>query len=265
MKLTTYRPSALILGTVVLHVLSAIGLLLAPAWWKEVLLLLLLNHALLTVIGLWPRSQGLGKNINRLPASAGQVVAITIDDGPDPEVTPKVLALLAELRLKASFFVIGERVRAHPEIVRDIIAQGHEVHNHSDRHSHAFSCFMTKALRREITLGAAAIHSATGEHSQFFRAPAGLRNPLLDYVLQGLNMTLVSWTRRGFDTVTADRNKVLSALINDLRAGDILLVHDGHAATDDTGQAVILSILPGLAAALTKKQLSTVTLSACLT
>jgi peptidoglycan-N-acetylglucosamine deacetylase len=83
-------------------------------------------------------------------------------------------------------------------------------------------------------------------------------------VLCRLGLRLVSWTRRGFDTVTADPQKVLARLIRRLRAGDILLLHDGHAARTATGQAVILEVLPPLLAALQRAGLSSTSLRGAL-
>src|SRR6185437_10593463 len=101
----------------------------------------------------------------------------------------------------------------------------------------------------------------TGTTPRFFRAPAGLRSPLLDPLLHRLGLTLASWTRRGFDTVTSDADAVLQRLTRTLAAGDILLLHDGHAARDPSGRAVVLQVLPRLLQALRERGLATVTLA----
>ena len=95
---------------------------------------------------------------------------------------------------------------------------------------------------------------------KFFRAPAGLRNPLLDPVLQRLGLQLASWTRRGFDTVNTDAAAVLTRLTARLTAGDILLLHDGHAARSPGGRPVVLDVLPALLAAIHERGLRAVTL-----
>ena len=186
----------------------------------------------MTALGLWPRSHGLGSNWTRLPAAAAAraEVCITIDDGPDPEVTPQVLAILAEHRAHATFFCIGERVERFPQLARACIEQGHAIENHSQRHSYRFPFFGPGTLRAELQRAQRSIEHACGVAPKFFRAPAGLRNPLLDPVLQRLGLQLASWTRRGFDTVNTDAAAVLSRLTARLTAGDILLLHDGHAA-----------------------------------
>ena len=133
--------------------------------------------------------------------SARREIALTIDDGPDPAVTPAVLDLLDLHGARATFFCIAERARAHPALCREIVRRGHSVQNHSDRHSHAFSLLGPGAIAREIAAAQATLADVTGVVPRFFRAPAGLRNPFLAPVLQRLDLQLVSWTRRGYDTV----------------------------------------------------------------
>jgi peptidoglycan-N-acetylglucosamine deacetylase len=104
----------------------------------------------------------------------------------------------------------------------------------------------------------------TGSRPQFFRAPAGLRNPFLDPVLARLQLRLASWTRRGFDTVSTDADAVFRRLTNPLQAGDILLLHDGHAARTRRDQPVILEVLPRLLDALKARGLDSITLRSVL-
>jgi peptidoglycan/xylan/chitin deacetylase (PgdA/CDA1 family) len=119
-------------------------------------------------------------------------------------------------------------------------------------------------MSAEISRAQESIFRVTGGSPQFFRAPAGLRNPFLDPVLARLKLRLVSWTRRGFDTVDGDADAVLRRLANPLRDGDILLLHDGHAARSRSGKPVILEVLPRLLDALKSKRLRPVTLRSAL-
>jgi peptidoglycan-N-acetylglucosamine deacetylase len=95
----------------------------------------------------------------------------------------------------------------------------------------------------------------------YFRAPAGLRSPLLDPVLQSLGLKLVSWTRRGFDTISNDPNKILNKLQDGLSAGDILLLHDGNCARTNMGQPVVINVLPRLLEKLNSLNLQSVSLN----
>jgi peptidoglycan-N-acetylglucosamine deacetylase len=119
-----------------------------------------------------------------------------------------------------------------------------------------------RALTREIGDAQALLADITGVAPFCFRAPAGLRSPLLDPVLHKLGLHLVSWTRRGFDTRERDPARVLARLTRGLAAGDILLLHDGHAQRSAEGKPIVLHVLPRLLAALQTQSLKAVTLAA---
>jgi peptidoglycan/xylan/chitin deacetylase (PgdA/CDA1 family) len=191
-------------------------------------------------------------------------VAITIDDGPDPTLTPRVLALLDAYGAKATFFCIGERVERYAELAREIVNRGHSIENHSQRHLHRFSVLGPRGVGLEVERAQDTISTVTGQRPRFFRAPAGLRSPFLEPVLARLDLRLASWTRRGFDTVHRDPGVVLDKLARQLRGGDILLLHDGHAARTATGSPVIVEVLPRLLHTLSAAGLKPVTLRSAL-
>ena len=248
------------------HAGAGIAAVAVPSAWPWALGAVAANHLALTAGGLWPRSHWLGSNWTRLPAAAAarREVAVTIDDGPDPAVTPVVLDLLDANRAHASFFCIARQARANAALCREIVARGHSVENHSDRHSHGFSLLGPGAMAREIDAAQKSLADITGEAPRFFRAPAGLRNPFLQPVLQKLDLQLVSWTRRGFDTVRSDPVAVMARLAHGLAAGDIVLLHDGHAARTPAGEPVVVPVLPRLLDRIAAAGLLTVTLPAAL-
>ena len=221
-----------------------------------------LNHALITGAGLTPRSRLLGPNVTRLPAAAvaRREVSLTIDDGPDPVVTPQVLDLLDAHGQRATFFCIAHRVAAHPALAREIVARGHSIENHTAQHRHNFSLLGPRGYAREIVRAQQMLEAVTGEQPTCFRAPAGLRNPFLEPVLHRLGLSLVSWTRRGFDTREGDPAKVMARLARNLQARDILLLHDGNAARTAEGKPVLLEVLPLLLERLRADGLRAVTL-----
>jgi len=228
--------------------------------------LILANHGLLTLIGLWPRSQWLGRNWTRLPATAAaqNLIALTIDDGPDPEVTPQVLEILERHGAKATFFCIGEKAARYPELCRDIVRRGHAVENHTQHHSHYFAFLGPGGLAHELQTAQTTIAAITGRTPLFFRAPAGIRSPLLDPVLAEVGLQLVAWTRRGFDTRVAQPTVVERRLMRDMKAGAILLLHDGNSARSASGVPVIVAVLPALLTAAAAAGLRTVTLAEAL-
>ncbi len=259
----TWRQLAFILKlSIVLHVLACIFFLINPSLWLWLLALVLLNHLLLTTISLWPRSQLLGTNWVQLPATAiaNNQIALTIDDGPDPEVTPKVLAILDQHQVKATFFCIGEKAQLHPDLCQEIIRRGHVIENHTQQHQHTFSFLGPNGFTKEIQAAQNTLTSITGQEPKFFRAPAGLRNPFLDAVLKKLNLTLASWSVRGFDTQNSNAEQIKSKLIHHLKAGTILLLHDGNAARTHQGTPIILEVLPDLLSAAKTQNLHFITL-----
>ncbi len=244
----TWSPTRAVRLSVALHALAGLGLLVQPSGWPWLLGAVAANHLLLGAVGMWPRSRLLGPNLIQLPASrSGRgVVALSFDDGPDPEVTPRVMNLLEQHGATASFFCIGERAAAWPEIVRDIARRGHSVENHTQRHPYAFACFGMRALRREIGAAQITLGRLSGRSPRFFRAPVGLRSPLLDPVLSRSGLLLTSWSRRGHDCVRRDPDAVLRQITSRLRDGDILLLHDGSCARTRGGTPVVLAVLPRL-------------------
>jgi peptidoglycan/xylan/chitin deacetylase (PgdA/CDA1 family) len=260
-----WMPAPLLYVSGALHLGAAAAVLARPHAWPWALGAVAANHVALAAAGLWPRSQLLGPNWTRLPArqDAAARVAITIDDGPEPEVTPQVLSVLEQYRACATFFCVGERVLRHADLAQEIVRRGHVIENHTQHHRHNFSLLGPGGMREEISRAQDSIFRVTGSTPRFFRAPAGLRNPFLDPVLARLQLRLASWTRRGFDTVSGDSDAVLRRL-SPVQSGDILLLHDGHAASSRSGRPVILDVLPRLLELLSSKGLRPVTLRSAL-
>ncbi len=258
-----WAPSVAVRASILLHAAAIGAAALDPAAWGVALAAIAGNHAALGLAGMVPQSQLLGPVITRLPDAAPHI-ALTFDDGPDPAVTPRVLDLLDRHGATASFFCVGTRARAHQAILRDIVARGHTVENHTMTHPNAFACYMPPALRREIEGANGVLHALTGRKPRFFRSPMGFRGPPLDYVLTSAGLRGVSWTRRGYDTVRRSPVRVLRCLLHGLDAGDIILLHDGNAARNEAGRAVVLTVLPALLEQLAARGLSAVSLDRAL-
>jgi peptidoglycan/xylan/chitin deacetylase (PgdA/CDA1 family) len=262
----TWTPAPVLKASAALH-FGAVTLAVArPGLWPWALGAVIANHVQLAATGLWPRSTLLGPNWTRLPPAAAcrGEIAISIDDGPEPSVTPAVLEILDAYQVKATFFCIGRRVEQYAELAREIARRGHAIENHSYAHRNLFSLLGPRALAREIERAQDVIAAITGQYPCFFRAPAGLRSPLLEPVLARLGLLLASWTRRGFDSVNGDAESVLTRLTAGLAAGDILLLHDGHAARTRSGRPVILAVLPRLLASCAQAGLRPISLHGAL-
>ncbi|MGB3068529.1 MAG: polysaccharide deacetylase family protein [Ottowia sp.] len=259
-----WRPSPFLQLSAAMHVGAGVGAVLAPQLWPVWLGAVAADHATAAVAGLLPRSRLLGPNLTRLPpaAAARGEIALTFDDGPDPDVTPRVLDLLDAAGQRASFFCIAERVRRHTGLAREIVQRGHLIENHTHTHPHLFATYGPRGMAHQIDDAQHALREITGRAPRFFRAVAGLRNPFLDPLLARRGLRLASWTRRPYDTRTGDASAVLGRLTKGLAAGDILLMHDGHAARGHSGKAVVLEALPPLLDTLSQHGLHSVTLQA---
>jgi peptidoglycan/xylan/chitin deacetylase (PgdA/CDA1 family) len=250
-----------------LHAAAALGAAAHPPAWPWALGGVAACHAAMGAAGLLPRNRLLGPNLSRLPDDARRrgEVALTFDDGPDPEVTPRVLDLLDAHGASASFFLIGRRAARHAPLVRDLVRRGHSAENHTHRHLWGFAALPFGAMRHEIAAAQDAIADAAGGGEaapRFFRPPAGLRSPLLDPNLAAAGLLHVSWTRRGYDTVRRDPDALRRRLARGLAAGDVLLLHDGNAARSRRGGGapVVLEALPGLLRSIAEAGLRAVSL-----
>ncbi|OAM53251.1 polysaccharide deacetylase [Methylovorus sp. MM2] len=258
-----WQPTRFIWATFAIHLWGLLMLIAYPDRWHWVVGVLIANHLIIMLLGLWPRSHWLGENWTTLPAAAiaRNEIAFTIDDGPDPVVTPQVLDILDQYQAKATFFCIGDRALKYPDICREIVHRGHAIENHSQRHWHTFSLLGLAGFKRELEAAQNTLSTITGQTPRFFRAPAGLRNPFLEPVLAKLGLRLVSWSVRAFDTRVGNADKVKNKLISGLKPGAILLLHDGNAARTSDNVPVLLAALPTVLDAAVALKLKFVTLS----
>jgi peptidoglycan/xylan/chitin deacetylase (PgdA/CDA1 family) len=158
-------------------------------------------------------------------------IAITFDDGPHPELTPKLLDILKERGIRATFFVIGKNVETYPEIARRIVAEGHEIANHSWSHP-ALSKASAERVRSEITKTNAIIERVTGVRPFFMRPPYGATNQALNRRMNDeFGLKVIMWSVDPQDWRFRNALRVSSQLIQNAKPGDILLAHDIHAST----------------------------------
>ena len=173
-------------------------------------------------------------------------VALTIDDGPDPVWTPKVLDLLAANGVHATFSVIGRQAQAYPTLVRRIVRAGHGVCNHSMTHPQPFGARPTAAIRQQIVGAQAVISDAAGAQPRLFRAPGGDWTPAVLDLTAELGLTPVGWSVDPRDWALPGVPAIQTSLLR-AAAGDILLTHDGGGNRAQT-VAALQAVLPHLRA-----------------
>jgi peptidoglycan-N-acetylglucosamine deacetylase len=210
---------------------------------------LFVSHLLLLYPTLVPQSQWWGP-VLRSFSTVRREVWITIDDGPTPAHTEKILDLLDRYNARATFFVIGARAAKFPHLVEQILSRGHQIANHTFTHpSGRFWCASPARISREIDGCHSVIASDRNSLDSLFRAPAGLKNPFVHPVLARRGMWLIGWTARGFDTSRRDPARVAARILRQVQPGAIVLLHEGHRMQSDPGYgpACVERTLQGLA------------------
>jgi peptidoglycan/xylan/chitin deacetylase (PgdA/CDA1 family) len=169
-----------------------------------------------------------GPAISRLPRSPDgrPRVSLTFDDGPNPVATPRILDALGEAGVHATFFVLGRHAERWPELVERAAREGHQVANHGYHHRKLHDR-PPRYVRRDITMGRAAIEDAGGGTPTLFRAPHGFRSPWVTSIAASLGERTVGWTLGVWDTALPGAEEIARRTVEGARPRSILLLHDG--------------------------------------
>jgi len=159
------------------------------------------------------------------PSETEKKIALTFDDGPSV-FTLEVLDLLKKYNAKATFFCIGKNIEKHPEIVKQIIAEGHLVGNHSYNHSKFFDFYNAAAISEEIQKTDQLLEKLTSKKINFFRPPYGVTTPSIRRALKTTGHTVIGWNIRSLDGGTKDQNLIFNRIIKRISPGGIVLLHD---------------------------------------
>ncbi|MDB4899656.1 MAG: polysaccharide deacetylase [Gemmatimonadetes bacterium] len=194
--------------------------------------------------GTWHRNSWVfGPTLNRLPGSE-RVASITFDDGPNPRATPLILDVLKREQLSATFFVLGRHAERWPHLVKRMADEGHQLGNHGYWHRKLHR--RTPAyVRDDLTRGTAAICRASGLASlHHFRAPHGFRNPWVTPIAASLGQRTVGWTLGVWDSARPGAGEIARRALAGMRAGSILLLHDGDGYDADGDRMQTAEALP---------------------
>ena len=182
-----------------------------------------------------------GRPITRV-RTPDRAVALTFDDGPNPDATPIILDALAARGVKATFFILGRHAERWPELVARIAREGHSIGNHG--YFHRKLHFKSPAyVRDDLRLGTERIETATGLRPVLFRAPHGFRSPWVTPIAKSLGQRTVGWSLGVWDSDRPGVEAIAERTIRGARPGSILLLHDGDGYDPDgdrmqTAQAV---------------------------
>jgi peptidoglycan/xylan/chitin deacetylase (PgdA/CDA1 family) len=186
-------------------------------------------------------------------------VALTFDDGPDPESTKKTLDALDAAGAKATFFVIGKKAEAHPETVREILERGHQVALHSYAHDRLFALKGARTWKRDLKKGARVLEEITGKKPKLFRPPIGHTVPHTPRIVRELGLRVIGWDVSARDGIRADPKEVARRVLESAHDGAIVLLHD--ASERGTHAPAGVAALPEILEGLKKKGLAVVALS----
>jgi peptidoglycan/xylan/chitin deacetylase (PgdA/CDA1 family) len=228
-----------------------------PLLWPGIVALLLW---IIAVDGVMRPSSGLFiETVTQGPRGRG-TVALTFDDGPDPEVTPALLDELKRGDAQATFFVVGTALAAQPELGRRMVAEGHVVANHSWQHSYGQSFRLHRWQNEELLRAERGIEAATGRPSaKLYRAPVGLKTGDLARAVDDLGLRMMAWSVHSRDTLDQDPHSIARRVLKRVQSGDIVLLHDGSRIPGGRKQCVEATKL--ILAGLREKGLRCVTLT----
>lgn len=165
------------------------------------------------------------KAINRIDTDKKNIV-LSFDDGPSIQNTSKILDILKVYNAHAIFFCIGSKIKGNEVLLKRMLEEGHTVANHSFSHSTWFDFFSVKRIKKEIHETNEMLFDSIGLRSKLFRPPYGVVNPMVANAIKAANVTTIGWNKRSFDTVLKNKEEVLNRISNNLKPGDIILLHD---------------------------------------
>lgn len=157
---------------------------------------------------------------------SSRAVALTFDDGPEPTVTPRLLDLLRERGVRATFFVLTDKVALYPELAKRMVAEGHEIALHADHHER-LTLVSVREARRRLVDARDSLQRVIGRPVRFFRPPFGAQSVATYLVARACGLDVVVWGTFAEDWVESTPEAVASRGLKELKAGDVLLLHDG--------------------------------------
>lgn len=168
---------------------------------------------------------------NSNPNIVKNQIAITFDDGPNPQFTPQVLALLKKYNAKATFFCIGKHIEKYPELFKQIANDKHVIGNHSYSHSNNFGFFSSNKVIKEINTNNNLIVNLLNKECKLFRPPFGVTNPAIKNAIKKTGHHVMGWNVRSLDTKIKEPKDILKRITKNLKAGDVILLHDTNKRT----------------------------------
>ncbi|WP_051401644.1 polysaccharide deacetylase family protein [Advenella kashmirensis] len=245
--------------TVIAHLLACLLALLLFFVWAPAALIVIVAYV--SVLGVASMNMALNLYLDafrHIPAGAppaadtGGQIALSFDDSPT-DGTAQVLAILKAHKVKATFFIVGAHAAARPDLLRQIVHEGHAIGNHSHCHEHTLPMRSAATILADIRQCSHTIQDIAGVTPHMYRPPFGVVNPAIARAVADSGLPCVGWSLRSFDTATPRPERLLSRIVRRLKPGAIILLHDYPAVTPQ--------ILPALLQEIERRNLSCVLLS----
>jgi peptidoglycan/xylan/chitin deacetylase (PgdA/CDA1 family) len=207
-----------------------------------------------------PRVELFGPVLARGPENRREV-ALTFDDGPHPDFTPRIARALEGRGVRGTFFCVGERVEQHPGVARALAEGGHQLENHTFRHGIGADLFSARRLTADLERCQAALAAVSGRRPGYYRPAVGVRNPAVHSAARRTSLQVVTWTLAARDGARALTPERARALAHRCEGGEILALHDGTLSGRAALREATVGSLEVLLAALAERGLAAVTLS----
>lgn len=206
--------------------------------WRIYLITIIGLYIFAVVVGCMKISLGFFLPVYCTTKTDEKIVALSFDDGPDNKYTQLILATLKKYNVPATFFCIGKHIIGNEQLIKQMYNDGHAIGNHSYTHNFLFDMYSTKKMLVEMKHTDNSIKAIIGQKPIMFRPPYGVTNPNLTKAIKLGGYTPIGWSIRSMDTIAKNEQKLLQGIIEKIKCGDIILLHDNINIT--------ASILPSL-------------------
>jgi peptidoglycan/xylan/chitin deacetylase (PgdA/CDA1 family) len=241
-KARAWFSRGLLVLVVVAGVLLVLGLPGIPAWGRAVMLLVGFGVGVGIAFRQIPAFDPLGRVRWRVPGRDARVCALSFDDGPSAE-TMRLLDILARCQIKATFFVLADKARRHPDVLRRLAAEGHTVALHGNSHAKLHRASEAQ-IERELSAAVRGLHELGVTPVRLYRPPHGLKNSAVFRVTKRLGFQIWAWSRGIWDTDGPAPEVLVRRATRFACSGMVLLLHDGRGNEEKPNIEPMLSALP---------------------
>ena len=218
-----FKKSTLLFAVMILSVMILNIFVCLPLWFYFIIFL---SYVFVIAVGSARINSGFFLPVTCNGDNMEKSIAITFDDGPVPDSTPRILEILKRTNTPATFFCIGKNVKLQPGLVKQIDQEGHLLGNHSYSHHFFFDFYSARKIKWELTETNSLIFELTNKKIRFFRPPYGVTTPNIAKAVEEGDFDAIGWSVRSMDTVIRNKESLLKKTAENIKSGDVILFHD---------------------------------------